>query len=78
MSHATADKRQRVESHLRRRVDEEPIYVKSKFLAEELDLSSKEVGSVLGRIAESSSELLVEKWSYTNATTWRVERKPSS
>ncbi|QSG06419.1 DUF7123 family protein [Halapricum desulfuricans] len=75
MSQATADKRRRVETHLRERVGKEPIYVKSKFLAEELDLSPKEIGSVLGRIAESSSELLVEKWSYTNATTWRVEHE---
>ncbi|MFW6018933.1 MAG: DUF7123 family protein [Halapricum sp.] len=75
MSSATADKRRRVERHLRQRVGEGPVYVKSKFLAEELDLSAKEIGSVLGRLAESSSELVIEKWSYTNATTWRVRRE---
>ncbi|MCU4717630.1 DUF7123 family protein [Halapricum hydrolyticum] len=75
MSQATANKRQRVETHLRQRIGEEPIYVKSKFLAEELDLSAKEIGSVLGRLAESSSGLVVERWSYTNATTWRIEQK---
>lgn len=75
MSQATADKRQRVEGYLRQRIGEEPIYVKSKFLAEELELSAKEIGSVLGRLAESSSELIVERWSYTNATTWRVEQR---
>ena len=75
MSSATADKRRRVETHLRQCVGEEPIYIKSKFLAEELDLSAKEIGSVLSRLSESSSELVVEKWSYTNATTWRVSRE---
>lgn len=74
-SAATDRKRRRVASHLRERVAEEPVYVKSKFLAEELDLSAREIGSVLGQLADSSSELSIEKWSYTNATTWRVERR---
>ncbi|MFB6189021.1 MAG: hypothetical protein ABEI57_03985 [Halapricum sp.] len=74
MQSATAEKYRRVESHLSQRVQDGPAYVKSKFLAEEIDLSAKEIGSVLGRLAETSSELSVEKWSYTNATTWRVER----
>jgi len=74
-SAATDRKRRRVAAHLRERAAEEPVYVKSKFLAEEIDLSAKEIGSVLGQLAESSSELAIEKWSYTNATTWRVERR---
>lgn len=74
-SQATARKRRRVEMHLDDRVDEGPVYVKSKFLADELELSANEIGAVLGRIDESSSELSVERWSYTNATTWRVERE---
>jgi len=73
MSQATADKRRRVERHLEGRVGDEPIYVKSKFLAAKLELSPQEIGSVLGRLADSSSSLTVEKWSYTNATTWRVD-----
>ncbi len=60
----TMDKRRRVERHLEQRVDEEPIYVKSKFLAAKLELSPQEIGSVLGRLADSSSSLTVEKWSY--------------
>jgi len=71
-----ADKRRRVTRYLEQRVSDEPIYVKSKFLAAELDLSPKEIGSVLGQLADSSSELAVEKWSYTNATTWRVNTSP--
>lgn len=74
-SQATVRKRRRVETHLDDRVDEGPVYVKSKFLADELELSANEIGAVLGRIDESSSELSVERWSYTNATTWRVERE---
>lgn len=75
MATATTDwKRQHVASHLRDRVEDEPVYVKSKFLAKEIDLSAKEIGCVLGQLATESTDLAVQKWSYTNATTWRVER----
>jgi hypothetical protein len=70
----TDRKRRQVAAYLRDRVDDGPLYVKSKFLAEEIDLSAKEIGCVLGRLAETGSDLSVEKWSYTNATTWRIER----
>jgi hypothetical protein len=70
----TDRKRRQVTSHLRERVDDGPLYVKSKFLAEEVDLSAKEIGCVLGRLEDASADLSVEKWSYTNATTWRIER----
>lgn len=69
----TDSKRRRVEAHLRRRVEDGPVYVKSKFLAEDLDLSPKEIGNVLGTLAADSTKLSIERWSYTNATTWRVE-----
>lgn len=69
----TVDKRRRVERHLEQRVGDEPIYVKSTFLAATLELSPQEIGSALGRLADSSSGLAVEKWSDTNATTWRVD-----
>jgi len=69
------DKRRRVQRHLEQRIGDEPIYVKSKFLAAKLDLSPQEIGSVLGQLADSSAELIVEKWSYTNATTWRVDTR---
>lgn len=59
--------------HLRARVREEgDIYVKSRFIAEDIDLSSKEIGSYMKRLQTTETDLTVEQWSYTNGTTWRV------
>jgi hypothetical protein len=59
--------------YLRERVREEGnVYVKSRFVAEEIELSSKEIGSYMRRLREESTELRVEAWAYTNGTTWRV------
>lgn len=63
-------------THLRERVHEEgAIYVKSRVIAEELSLSSKEIGSYMKRLAETDTGPAVEGWSYTNGTTWYVSRE---
>ena len=49
------------------------MYFKSKFIAEEVGLSPKEIGALMVKLRDSASELTVEKWSYTSATTWRIE-----
>jgi len=58
--------------YLERRADDGEIYVKSKFLAEDLDLSASQIGVLLGRLQDSADTLDIEQWSYTNATTWRI------
>ncbi|WP_302082144.1 DUF7123 family protein [Salinibaculum rarum] len=50
------------------------IYIKSRVIAEEIPLSSKEIGSFMKRLEGDRTELSVEAWSYTNGTTWRVSR----
>lgn len=61
--------------YLRERVREEgELYVKSRVIAEEIDLSSKEIGAYMKRLEEDATELSVEQWGYTNGTTWRVSR----
>jgi hypothetical protein len=61
--------------YLRARVREENgIYVKSRVIAEDVDLSSKEIGSYMKRLAETDAGPTVEAWSYTNGTTWYVSR----
>ena len=63
-------------AYLRERVHEEgDIYVKSRFVAEDIDLSSKQIGSYMRRLTEASTDLTVEAWAYTNGTTWHVARK---
>lgn len=72
--HQTEQKDRRVASHLRAQIapQSDAIYVKSKFLAEELDLTAREIGAALRRLRDADNALTIEKWSYTNATTWRI------
>lgn len=72
-AHTTTQKRRHVEQYLLELSDDGPVFVKSKFVADDLPLSSREVGTAIGRLQSDSDRLDVEKWSYTNATTWRVE-----
>jgi hypothetical protein len=60
-------------AYLREHVRENgEVYVKSRFIAEEIDLSSKEIGSFMRRLQDGAAGLSVEKWAYTNGTTWLV------
>jgi len=66
-------KEQRLRSYLEQKAEDGEMYFKSKFIADEVDLSPKEIGALMVKIRDSASDLHVEKWSYTSATTWRVE-----
>ncbi|QSG15572.1 Uncharacterized protein HSEST_2054 [Halapricum desulfuricans] len=73
-SESTASKEERLRSYLRKKVTENgELYFKSKFIADEVDLSSKEIGALMVKLKESATDIEVEKWSYTSATTWRIE-----
>ena len=50
------------------------LFFKSKYIAKDLGMSSKEVGMLMSMLAEMRHELIIEKWSYTNCTIWRVEK----
>ncbi|SEO22271.1 hypothetical protein SAMN04487948_101178 [Halogranum amylolyticum] len=64
----------RLANYLREKTAEKggELYFKGKFIADDVGLSSKEIGALMLKLAESAPDLEVEKWSYTNATTWRV------
>ena len=47
-------------------------YFKSKYIAKELGLSPKEVGTNMGILADICDELNIIRWSYSNSTTWLV------
>jgi hypothetical protein len=66
-------KEERLRSYLKQKAEDGEMYFKSKFIADEVGLSPKEIGALMVKIRDSASELQVEKWSYTSATTWRVE-----
>ncbi len=47
-------------------------YFKSKYIARDLGLSSKEVGTNMGILAEICGDLKIVRWSYSSSTTWMV------
>ena len=69
-----ASKEARLATYLRERAEAGDMYFKSKFIADDVDLSSKEIGALIVKLQESVEDLSIERWSYTGATTWRVER----
>jgi hypothetical protein len=50
-------------------------YFKSKYIAKELGLSAKEVGTNMAILADICQELAITTWSYSNSTTWMVTPK---
>ncbi len=66
-------KEERLKSYLKGKVQNGELYFKSKFIADEVGLSPKEIGALMVKLRDSATDIQVEKWSYTSATTWRVE-----
>ena len=64
--------------YLREQVAAGDRYFKSKFIAEDVELSPKEIGALIVRLQESATELSIEPWSYTGATTWLVQPAESA
>ncbi|MEZ3144625.1 hypothetical protein [Halobaculum sp. MBLA0143] len=68
-----SSKETQLKQYLLDRVEDGELYFKSKFIADDVGLSPKEIGALMVKLSESATELTVEKWSYTGATTWRIE-----
>ena len=68
-----SSKEERLAAYLRERASAGDMYFKSKFIADDVDLSSKEIGALIVKLQDSLEDLSIERWSYTGATTWRVE-----
>ncbi len=50
-------------------------YFKSKYIANDLGLSSKEVGTNLGILSDICDDLKITRWSYSHSTTWMVTQR---
>ena len=66
-------KEERLRAYLSRRAADGEVYFKSKFISDEVGLSPKEIGALMVKLKDSATDLEIEKWSYTSATTWRIE-----
>ena len=70
-----ASKEERLKAYLKGTAPDGEMYFKSKFIADDVGLSPKEIGALMVKLRDSAAELEIEKWSYTSATTWRIQRK---
>ncbi|MFO8115377.1 MAG: hypothetical protein R6U01_08465 [Halorubrum sp.] len=71
-SESSGSKAERLAAFLRAEAADGETYFKAKFIADDVDLSPKEIGALIVRLQDSMQDLEIEKWSYTGATTWRV------
>ena len=69
---STESKETRLRRYLSQRVEDGEVYINGKFIADDVDLSPKEIGALMVKLRDSAADLEIEKWSYTSATTWRV------
>jgi DNA-binding Lrp family transcriptional regulator len=69
-----SEKDRKILEYLRESVSRGESYFRSKNIAEQLGLSSKQVGARLPKLAEESDDVDIEKWGRARSTTWRVTR----
>ncbi|WP_128475707.1 DUF7123 family protein [Halorussus pelagicus] len=69
-----SDEERRILAYLRESVSKGERYFRSKNIAKQLGLSSKQVGVRLPELAEKSEEVDIEKWGRAKSTTWKVTR----
>lgn len=66
-----SEKQHRILSHLREAAGEQ-MYFKSRLVAEDLDMTAKEVGANMRALLSADHGLDIEKWGYSSGTTWKV------
>ncbi|MDU9376672.1 hypothetical protein McpSp1_12960 [Methanocorpusculaceae archaeon Sp1] len=69
------DTQSRILGYLMAGVAKGSRFFKAKYIAKDLGLSSKEVGTNLAILSEICDELDIQRWSYSNSTTWMVTNK---
>ncbi|MDD1723862.1 MAG: hypothetical protein LUQ07_01890 [Methanospirillum sp.] len=58
--------------YLKTQVNSGQCFLKSKYIAKDLGLSSKEVGTNMAILSEICPDFSIVKYSYSNSTTWLV------
>ncbi len=66
-----SEKQHRILTYLRENAEDQ-TYFKSRLIADNLNLSAKEVGTNMTAIADGEFDISVEKWGYSSSTTWMV------
>jgi len=68
----TNDNQRKILIYLKKGVTRGKQFFKSKSIARELGLSPNEVGTNISMLIDNSDDIVIEKWSYSHGTTWRV------
>lgn len=63
----------RILAHLRDRVARGDRYIRAKHIAEHLELTPKQVGIRLSKLAGQTSQVEITKWGRARSTTWRIQ-----
>lgn len=63
----------RIEHYLTNAVNGNHGYFKSREIANDLGLETRQVAALLSDVDEKSDSLSIERWAYSNCTTWLVE-----
>jgi len=71
MSELGEEDRQILE-YLRDSVSRGQSYFRAKNIADQIGLSSKQVGARLPKLDDESDDIDIEKWGRARSTTWRV------
>lgn len=71
--HELNTKQKQILNHLIDAIHGDTEYFKSKRIAEEIGLSSKEVGKNIGSVRHSIDFIHIEKWGESDSITWRVQ-----
>jgi DNA-binding Lrp family transcriptional regulator len=58
--------------YLRDSVSRGQSYFRAKNIADQIGLSSKQVGARLPKLDDESDDIEIEKWGRARSTTWRV------
>ena len=67
-----APKEERLKQYLVDKARDGEFYFKSKFIADDVGMTPKQIGALMYKLRDSATELEIERWSYTGATTWRI------
>ncbi|HWQ65763.1 MAG TPA: hypothetical protein VN372_02715 [Methanospirillum sp.] len=62
----------RLLEYLENRVKAGKTFIKSKYIARETGMSSREVGTNMGILSETCTTFSIQKYSYSNSTTWVI------
>ena len=69
------DTQSKILGYLKAGVAKGSKFFKAKYIAKDLGLSSKEVGTNLAILSDICEEMEISRWSYSNSTTWMVTSK---